>query len=384
VEATSSYQSASSLHLKLGDILALFSRAGILVVESRLYPNFIDLVIPSPIESTIFEKLHKELLREHGLLAFQLKGTTPIVRITEYRTTTSGLTRYKWILAAITIVTVFFTGLGLSEGLESIQGIYSSLYIGKYATALLYTVLFLLVLLSHELGHVYVNRRAGILCEGPLLIPAPPIQLGFIGTFGAVIFTKTPPCSRRDLAKMGISGPLAGFIAGTIVGIIGLYLSPIIPYEAVKELAERGFEPIPASSLALELLLRLRVVDGVVVMHPLLFIAYVIYMVTFLNLLPIGQLDGGHVMRSFMSARTHQIVGLIVPLTLLVVGAVLLITTGAGYLYLSLGVLATILRLTIGKNPHPGIANQYDKSQCLICLLVYIALLILTTPIPLL
>jgi Zn-dependent protease len=380
----SSYQSVSSLHQKLGDILALFSRAGISVVESRIYPGFVDLVISSPIESKVFEKLYRDLLREYGLLAFQLKGVSPIVRITEYRPTTSGLTRYKWILAIITVITVFFTGLGLSEGLESVQDIYGTLYLGKYATALLFTALFLTVLLSHELGHVYVNRRSGILCEGPILIPAPPIQLGFIGTFGAVILTKTPPCSRRDLAKMGISGPLAGFIAGTIVGIIGVYLSPVVPHEAVEALTERGFEPIPATSIALELLLRLRSASGVVVMHPLLFIAYVIYMVTFLNLLPIGQLDGGHVLRSFISARTHQAIGLIAPIILLVLGGILLATTGTGFLYLGLGVLTTILRLTIGKNPHPGVANQYDKSRCPVCLLIYALLLVLTTPIPLL
>lgn len=340
--------------------------------------------MPSPIDSDIFEKIYNELLRQHGLLAFQLKKTPPVVRVFEYKATTHELTRYKWVLSIITVLTVFLTGLGLSEGIERVQYIYGSLYIGKYTTAVLYTALFLLVLLSHELGHVYVNKRVGIICEGPVLLPAPPIQLGFIGTFGAVIFTKTPPCNRKDLAKMGISGPLAGFVAGTIVGIIGLYLSPIVPPEIIGELYEKGFKPIPVSNLALELLLRLRPVNGVIIMHPLLFITYVIYMVTFLNLLPIGQLDGGHVVRSFISERAHQLAGLITPICLLVVGVVVMLTTGTGYFYLSLGILATILRLTIGKNPHPGTANQYDKSRCTTCLLAYIVLLILTTPIPLL
>jgi len=345
----------------------------------------VELVLAKPVESTVFERIYRELLREYGLLALQLSGAQPVVRIVEYRTTPPKLARYKWLLTTITVITVFLTGLGLSEGLEELQHIvsYSTLYLDKYSTALLYTVLFLLVMLSHELGHVYVSRRVDVQYEGPILIPAPPIQLGFIGTFGAVIFTKTPPCSRRDLAKIGISGPLTGFITGTVVGILGLYLSPVVPMEVAKVLAERGYEPVPVSTLALELLLRLRPLEGVLVMHPLLFITYVIYIVTFLNLLPIGQLDGGHVLRSFTNMRTHRYIGLAVPIILLSTGLVLVRLYNTGYFYLGLGVLTTALWLTVGKNPHLGVANWYDKSSCTYCLILYIVLLVLTTPLPL-
>jgi len=325
------------------------------------------------------------LFKEHGLLVFQLKTTPPIIRVVVYEKTTPRLTRYKWLLATITVVTVFLTGLGLSEGLENLQSIigYSILYIDKYTTSILYTALFLLVLLSHELGHLYVNRRTGIQSEGPILIPAPPIQLGFIGTFGAVIFTKTPPCSRKDLAKLGVSGPITGFITGTLVGFIGLFLSPVIPLEIAEKLIREGvITQINISNLALELLLRLRPVHGVLIIHPLLFITYVIYMVTFLNLLPIGQLDGGHIVRSIMSARKHRLLGFLVSIILIVLGFSLIMISETGYFYLSLGLLVTFLQLIINRSIHPGAADQYDKSRCKLCLLAYIVLLLLTTPVP--
>jgi len=325
------------------------------------------------------------LLKEHGLLVFQLKTTPPIIRVVVYEKTTPRIARYKWLLAIMTFITVFLTGLGLSESLENLQSIigYNILYIDKYTTSILYTILFLLVLLSHELGHLYVNKHTGIQSEGPILIPAPPIQLGFIGTFGAVIFTKTPPCSRRDLAKLGISGPLVGFVTGTLVGLVGLFLSPVIPFEVAEELIKKGvITQIGISNLALELLIRLRPVHGVLIIHPLLFITYVIYMVTFLNLLPIGQLDGGHIARSIMSARKHRLLGFLVSIILLVLGFSLLILGEAGYFYLGLGLLVTFLQLVVNRNPHPGAADQYDKSQCKFCILAYLILLLLTIPVP--
>lgn len=385
MEGTSSYQSASSLHQRLEDILRLFSRAGILVVESRLHASAVDLVLNKPVESSLFKEIYRELLDRYGLLAFQLNTVPPIVRIVEYRAGPSKLEKYKWLLAAMTIITVFLTGLELSRSLEELQHVTGGTQpFNKYWTALLYTVFFLVALLSHELGHIYTSKRAGVHYEGPILLPAPPIQLGFIGTFGAIIFTKTLPCSRRDLARIGISGPLAGFLVGTIIGVIGLHLSPVLPPEMSGVLIEEGFRPIPVSTLMLELLLRSRVTSGVVVMHPLLFIAYVVYLVTFLNLLPIGQLDGGHVVRSFTSIRTHQYIGIITPVVFLTIGSLLMYFFNVGHFYIGLGLLALVLWAITGRAPHLGVANWYDTSRCVLCLVLYFALLILTLPLPLL
>jgi len=106
------------------------------------------------------------------------------------------------------------------------------------------------------------------------------------------------------------------------------------------------------------------------------------YMVTFLNLLPIGQLDGGHVVRSFTEHKTYKYISTIIPFTLIATGFILSIFNIEGTIYLSLGFVSLLLYIIIGRQGHPGVANQYDESKCLSCLLTYLILFILTMPIP--
>lgn len=381
------YQSADSLHQKLGDILLQFSKAGISVVEFRDYYNYVDCVLAKPIDPALFRELYHKLQREYGVLVFQLKLDAPVIRIVPYVRQKSRLYKYRLPLAVATAITVFLTGLGLSQGLRSealsrVLGIDSSLS-SILLDAILYTFVFLVTLLSHELGHLFVSKKSGIDTEGPILIPAPPIQLGFIGTLGAVIFTKTPPPSKRDLALLGLSGPLSGIVMATIFGVIGLYMSPIIPLSVAQELARaEALTPVQMTSLGLYLLSFLRAEEGVIVFHPILFVAYVMYLVTFLNLLPLGQLDGGHVVRSAVSAKTFHTISTITPLLLVLAGITLLLVGVNGLYLISMGLLALILYFILGRGGHPGAANQYDTSRCNACLIVYAILLVLTLPIP--
>lgn len=362
----------------------LFSRAGISVVEYRDYYHFVDIVLDKPVDQSLFREFHRELLNKYGVLIAQLRTHVPIIRLMEYRSKVSKLYRFRWILATLTIITVFLTGYGL------FQKLYETLRINVNTTQLLfesflYTVVFLGILLSHELGHLLTSKKSSILADGPVLIPAPPIQLGFLGTLGAVIFVKTPPVSRRDLAKLGISGPLAGFVAATIMGAIGVYLSPVLPSEIVQSLLESGeVTSMDFASLMFILLIKLAHVEGSIYIHPLFFVSYVIYIITFLNLLPIGQLDGGHVVRSIVSNRVFARISLLVPFILLSTGIVAELAYEAGLIYTSLGILSLVLYLIIGRYGHPGVANQYDNSRCPWCILIYIILLILTFPIPVL
>ncbi|MEM4717386.1 MAG: site-2 protease family protein [Desulfurococcaceae archaeon] len=378
------YQSTNSLHQKLKDILDLFSRAGISVVEYRDYYHFIDLVLDKPIDQSLFREFYNELLTKHSVLIAQLKTHVPIVRLTEYRSKVSKLYGFRWILSTLTIITVFLTGYGLFQKLYQTLGVEIS-FTQLLLESFLYVVVFLGILLSHELGHLLTSKRSSILADGPILIPAPPIQLGFLGTLGAVIFVKTPPVSRKDLAKLGISGPLAGFIAATIIGVIGVHLSPIIPSEVLEQLIESGrVASVEFASLMFILLIKLASIEGSIYIHPLFFASYIIYIITFLNLLPIGQLDGGHVVRSIVSNRIFAKISLLIPLILLSVGTIAELAYGAGLIYTSLGILSIILYLVIGRHGHPGVANQYDNSKCPWCILTYLVLLVLTFPIPIL
>ncbi|MCL5742556.1 MAG: site-2 protease family protein [Acidobacteria bacterium] len=152
------------------------------------------------------------------------------------------------------------------------------------------------ILLAHELGHylacVYYRVDASL----PYFIPAPT----FIGTFGAFIRIRTPIFSKQVLFDVGIAGPLAGFLALLPVLSIGLAYSKIIPGIAntgdivfgtplIMRLLERVILPgVPASDIYL---------------HPVARAAWVGIFSTALNLLPIGQLDGGHILYSFAGER---------------------------------------------------------------------------------
>ena len=369
------------------DILALFSKAGILVVEYREYGGFIDLILDRPVNTQLFNKLHGELLREHNILVYQLKSTQPIIRLVPYTHRTPGITKYKWILTITAIVTIFLTGYGLAENLHSVL---SSVFETPINTlrvlidALIYTIVFLTTLLSHELGHYFTSRKTGSDVEGPILIPAPPIQLGFLGTFGAIIFTKIPPKSKKELARLGISGPLAGFIVATLFGILGHYLSPIIPVEEAEKLISTGkVTPIRFGSLIFYLLslLPLNQNEGVSLMHPVFFASYIMYLITFLNLLPIGQLDGGHVVRSITSNRVYLLISRVTVISMLILGTAMILAEITPF-YLSIGFILLLFYFTIGRTGHPGVINQYDETSCSYCILAYLLLLILTLPIP--
>ena len=144
------------------------------------------------------------------------------------------------------------------------------------------------ILLAHELGHYLAARRHGLNVTLPYFIPAP----SFIGTFGAFIKMRAPVRDRRMLMDVGAAGPLVGVFVAIPLLIAGLRFSEVrlIQGEAGMNLG---------SSLLLSLLSRIVVgplPEGYdIVIHPVGFAGWIGLLVTALNLLPVGQLDGGHV-----------------------------------------------------------------------------------------
>lgn len=145
----------------------------------------------------------------------------------------------------------------------------------------------LLILGAHEMGHYIAARRHRLLISLPYFLPAPPPPLG-LGTLGAFIAMRTPVPHRAALFDVALAGPLAGLVAAMPVLIVGLQQSPLV------ELPTPVSPPLVAAALAR--LLRGPLPDGVQVdwFAPLLFAAWLGLLVTAINLLPIGQLDGGH------------------------------------------------------------------------------------------
>ncbi|MGH9902127.1 MAG: site-2 protease family protein [Pyrinomonadaceae bacterium] len=161
----------------------------------------------------------------------------------------------------------------------------------------------LAILLAHEAGHYVACRRYGVDATLPFFIPAPPPFLA--GTFGAFIKIRSPIPTRRALFDIGVAGPLAGFVA-TIPVAVAAVLTVRAPASALP--AEGGIylnDPLLIRLIAAAIDLDLsRTVAG-----PLYLAAWFGLLVTSLNLMPVGQLDGGHMTYALFGRRTHGVLG---------------------------------------------------------------------------
>jgi membrane-associated protease RseP (regulator of RpoE activity) len=159
-----------------------------------------------------------------------------------------------------------------------------------------FTIAIMTVLGAHEAGHYIVARKHGMRTSLPYFIPFPNI----IGTMGAVIKHKGPIPNRKALFDVGISGPLIGLIVSVIVTIIGLLQPPITQ-------VPQGMSIDLGIPLLFELITRIVPNGAVMMMHPIAFAGWVGMLVTALNLIPAGQLDGGHVLRAMIGDRAKEV-----------------------------------------------------------------------------
>jgi membrane-associated protease RseP (regulator of RpoE activity) len=150
----------------------------------------------------------------------------------------------------------------------------------------------LLILGTHEMGHYLVSRQHHLDVTLPYFIPAPPIPF-IIGTFGAFIRIRSPIRDKRALLDVGCAGPLAGVLISIPVIVVGLKLSTIIVVSGKGEGLVLG-EPLLFKFLSW-LVLGSQGPNANVILHPVAFAGWIGLLVTALNLMPVGQLDGGHV-----------------------------------------------------------------------------------------
>ena len=173
----------------------------------------------------------------------------------------------------------------------------------------------LAILLAHELGHFYACRYYRIRSTYPFFIPAPTL----IGTFGAFILIRSPIWSRRALFDVGASGPIAGFVVALPALAFGAWKAKVVADLTMNADVVFG---VP---LALRWFLQLfhpGVGAAHLLLHPVGRAAWVGLFATALNLLPAGQLDGGHILRT-VSPRIHRIVTIALPMLLVVLGLLL-------------------------------------------------------------
>lgn len=191
---------------------------------------------------------------------------------------------------------------------------------------LLYMAAIMSILLVHEMGHYTAARHHGVEASLPYFLPLP--LLG-IGTLGAVIRMREPPSSRAALLDIGAAGPLAGVLIALPVCFLGLQLSPVQPLANLP--AGAGLEGNSFAYLLLKHLAHPAMgPQDDVYLHPLAWAGWLGLLVTSLNLLPVGQLDGGHVVFALLGPRWHRFISRItrsIVLFLGVVGVVAAIAT---------------------------------------------------------
>ncbi len=174
-----------------------------------------------------------------------------------------------------------------------------------------YSVTLLLILMAHEMGHYLAALYHRVDASLPYFMPSP-----FLGTFGAFIRVRSPIYSKRQLFDIGVAGPLAGFIFLLPALAVGLAFSKVIP----------GIErqsSIQFGAPGLQWLLEKTIFPGVpaanIYLHPMARAAWVGMFATCMNLLPIGQLDGGHILYAFFPER-HRTVSRVLCIALLPLG----------------------------------------------------------------
>ncbi|MBN1223339.1 MAG: site-2 protease family protein [Candidatus Aminicenantes bacterium] len=213
------------------------------------------------------------------------------------------------LLFVVTVASCFFVGITwsvnyvyadtlgqdvkLSIGLEVLKNP------EVIALSLIYAVVLISILLAHEMGHYLTCRYYGIDATLPYFIPAPTL----IGTMGAFIKIRSPITKKHQLFDVGIAGPLAGFVLALPAMVYGLSLSKVI-------------SPLPSEgSIVFGEPLLFKVLSGMMfkglpenfdmILHPVAFAGWVGILVTALNLFPIGQLDGGHIVYAVFGQKSR-------------------------------------------------------------------------------
>jgi len=190
------------------------------------------------------------------------------------------------------------------------------------------------ILLGHEFSHYFAARRHNTKATLPYFIPAPPF-ISIIGTFGAFIKMKSPIITRKALIDIGASGPIVGFIISVIVSIVGLSLSKVVAIRETEGALRLG-DSLLFSFLS-NISLNYQTGSQDILLHPVAFAGWIGLFVTSLNLIPVGQLDGGHIAYALLGEKhvylSKILVLVMVPLGLLLwpgwaIWAVLLLILG--------------------------------------------------------
>lgn len=235
----------------------------------------------------------------------------------------------------------------------------------------------LAILTAHEFGHYLFCRHYGVDATLPFFIPQPPLLIP--GTFGAFIRMKSPVPSRRALFDIGLAGPLAGFIV-----MIPIAFAGVLTLDHVRLIAGEsgggGGGIIFNDPLMFQLIARAFKIDlANSVANSLYLAAWVGALVTSLNLMPVGQLDGGHGTFSIFGQRAHWWIGRIAFVTMAAISVLGWLWHGSpsGFVYVVL--LAVMLRV---RHPQPEQMEPLGRARIVIGIITLVVFALCLLPFP--
>ena len=267
------------------------------------------------------------------------------------------------ILALATFFTTTFMG-ALMSGVNPLESVHN------FLMGLPFSLSLMAVLGSHELGHYIIAKRRGMKTSLPYFIPFPSL----IGTLGAVIKHRGPIPDRRALFDVGAAGPLTGIVLAIIISAVGISLQiPPLPSEG-----ETLLIGLPPLFIGISLAVKGSIPE---VMHPVAFAGWIGLFVTLLNLIPVGQLDGGHVLRAMIGEKAEKI-SKTFPLILILIGVVTGYITGYPS---SIWIFWGIFTMFFSLHPHPPPLDDrtpIDRKRIFIGILLFILGILCFTPVP--
>jgi membrane-associated protease RseP (regulator of RpoE activity) len=238
-----------------------------------------------------------------------------------------------------------------------------------------FSVPLLFILTCHEMGHYVACRIYGVDSSLPYFIPTPPM-IGPAGTFGAFIRIRSRIPTRRAIFDIGVAGPIAGFIALLPVAIIGVATMQTVP----------AGTPIPSDTIVFADPLMMKAIGllfgkdmSLATGNPFYFAAWMGLLVTALNLIPSGQLDGGHAMFAALGERVHAWTGKIafVVMAALSILGMLIYQSPSGFLIAIL--LGVMMRIP---HPQPWDNTPLDAKRKVIAVITLLIFILCFVPFP--
>jgi Zn-dependent protease len=281
-------------------------------------------------------------------------------------------TRYRSIyvnlvMLIITLITVTFAGIIYWGSYAEVPGNETYSLENIAMGIVVFTVPLLAIIGAHELAHYYAAKRRKIAASLPFFIPSiPPF-----GTFGAFISLRDPIPSRKGLLEVGVAGPIAGMLVAIPIAVLGLLLT-----NAEARLVPDDLDSGGSLTIALPLLyswiLEVVPLQGDYLIHPTAFAAWVGFWVTAINLLPAGQLDGGHIARAVLGGYAKYAGWVTIA-----------VLVGLSFFFTAWIILAILILVLGVRHPPPlNDITKLDVKRKIVGVCAFVILILAFTPVP--